>query len=253
MDEHNHCGTRRLTVTHLSQTASTNDWLLKRDTPDDTIEAVFADCQTAGRGQGGHTWLSREADNLLMSVGFVPRLAPGVPQYALLEAMALAVRDAIRACVARPQAVIKWPNDIYLDGHKVSGTLAEFRFRGSKMAKCVIGVGVNIRQHRFPDLPTRPASLCHFAAEPPSPEELLHRILDIFLPRLDEAESGSPHIHADYCAGQYPGPGLHTYRDNCGTFRAEVAGITTDGHLTLRTADGQMRAYAVGDVALGEL
>jgi BirA family biotin operon repressor/biotin-[acetyl-CoA-carboxylase] ligase len=101
---------------------------------------VTADEQTAGRGRQGRTWLAAPGDALLMSV-VVREPTPMLPL-----ATAVAVAEACDA-LAPVSARIKWPNDIWLDGRKVSGILVEGR---PQEGWAVLGVGVNVRTREFP-------------------------------------------------------------------------------------------------------
>lgn len=121
-------GTPRL---HLRETSSTNDRareLATAGAPHGTL--VTAETQSAGRGRHGRRWSAPPGRALLMSV--VLR-----EPYALLP-LAAAVAVA-RAC--GPEAQVKWPNDVQLEGRKVSGILAESR---PQEGWAVLGIGINV-------------------------------------------------------------------------------------------------------------
>ncbi len=99
-------------------------------------EAILALAQTAGRGQYGRVWLSRPGAGLLLSVRLDP--PPELRRPALLTALvAVAVAEAVASLVGA-SPVVKWPNDLLLDGRKVCGILIEQR------AALVAGVGLNL-------------------------------------------------------------------------------------------------------------
>jgi len=98
---------------------------------------VTADEQTAGRGRQGRTWLAAPGDALLMSV-----VLRGVDPILPLAA-AVAVAETAGA-----DARIKWPNDVWLDGRKVSGILLEGR---PQEGWAVLGIGLNVRTREFPE------------------------------------------------------------------------------------------------------
>src|SRR6201989_3427740 len=129
-------GTPRL---HLRATTSTNDRaraLAAARAPHGTL--VTAGEQTAGRGRQGRTWSAPPGRALLMS------LVLRAPDRMLPLAAAVAVAEA-----AGPEAAIKWPNDVLLDGRKVAGILAEAR---PQDGWAVLGVGLNVAV-RIEDLP----------------------------------------------------------------------------------------------------
>lgn len=78
-------------IYHFDTTTSTNDDA--RDLKYHDGDIIWADFQTAGRGQRGHTWESRAGENLTFSVLLEPHFLPVTEQFMLLEAVALALRD----------------------------------------------------------------------------------------------------------------------------------------------------------------
>jgi BirA family biotin operon repressor/biotin-[acetyl-CoA-carboxylase] ligase len=124
---------------HLRETSSTNDRareLAAAGAPHGTL--VTAAAQSAGRGRQGRTWSAPPGHALLMSL--VLRGAhPLLPL-----AAAVGVSEAVG-----PEARIKWPNDVLLDGRKLAGILAEGR---PQAGWAVLGIGVNVAV-RVEDLP----------------------------------------------------------------------------------------------------
>ncbi len=117
---------------HLRLTDSTNDRardLALAGAPHGTL--VTAEEQSAGRGRQGRRWSAPAGQALLMSV--VLRGAPS-PLLPLVAAVAVAE-------VCGPDARIKWPNDVLIDGRKVAGILAEGR---PQEGWAVLGIGLNV-------------------------------------------------------------------------------------------------------------
>src|SRR4051794_40939281 len=121
-------GTPRL---HLREIGSTSDRareLALAGAPHGAL--VTAAAQTAGRGRQGRTWTTQPGDALAMSL--ILRSAP--PLLPLVAAVA-----AAETC--GNDALIKWPNDVLVDGRKVAGILAEGR---PHEGWTVLGIGINI-------------------------------------------------------------------------------------------------------------
>ena len=128
-----------------AEVESTNDlaWevLGSGEAPDGAV--VVADVQSRGRGRAGHSWHTAPGRGLALSVALhqgCDRRQLGV--LPLLAGLALA--RGLETLGAR--AELKWPNDLLLDGRKVSGILVESRRTSEGGDAAVIGVGVNVAQ-----------------------------------------------------------------------------------------------------------
>jgi BirA family biotin operon repressor/biotin-[acetyl-CoA-carboxylase] ligase len=105
---------------------------------------VFAEEQTAGRGQRGNRWESASHLGLWCSVFLRPRLA-------LAESARLTIwaAQAAAATVAREtglEPVIKTPNDIYVAGRKIAGVLVDTRNQRDRIGAAIVGIGINVNQ-----------------------------------------------------------------------------------------------------------
>ena len=136
-------GTR---VIHLRNTTSTMD--VARTLVGDTDEletldgtVVLADQQTRGRGRFGRRWDSSHGEDILASVILCPRLAITGE---LTTMAALAAAMTVDELTTR-RSVIKWPNDVLVDGKKICGVIAESATTGSSFVG-VIGIGLNVNR-----------------------------------------------------------------------------------------------------------
>ena len=124
---------------------------------------VVADHQTEGRGRRGRRWTAPPGAALLFSTV----LRPGIPVARWPEiplAAGCAVAEALEE-VSGVAAILKWPNDVLVDGRKVSGLLAEGIAGASPLV--IVGIGVNVAQGAGdwpPDLATRAGSLAELGA-----------------------------------------------------------------------------------------
>ncbi len=109
-------------------------------------EIVIAESQNHGRGRLGRPWMSPPYLNLYFSVVLRPKLPPmDAPQITLMAAVALA--DAVASFI--PVApVIKWPNDILVQGRKLAGVLTESSGDSSRIEFVILGIGVNLNYPR---------------------------------------------------------------------------------------------------------
>jgi BirA family biotin operon repressor/biotin-[acetyl-CoA-carboxylase] ligase len=136
------------TIHHFASLGSTNDQL-KAMIAAPEFTCVGADEQTAGRGRRARTWHSSPGDGLYMSILFLPRsdASSRLTLTGLLAAVAVA-ETLIERGVAGVD--IKWPNDVLVNGRKISGVLAEAVSAGTESLRLILGVGVNLNHRSFP-------------------------------------------------------------------------------------------------------
>jgi BirA family biotin operon repressor/biotin-[acetyl-CoA-carboxylase] ligase len=145
----------------LEQTGSTNDAILQVATAASNEGLVlFAEHQTAGRGQRGNRWESAAGKGLWFSI----LLRPGIDLASSPQLTAWAA-EAISGTIQSEFSLtptIKLPNDVQLDGRKVGGVLVEMRAQKNAPHLAIAGIGVNVNQSRedFPkELQSRAISL----------------------------------------------------------------------------------------------
>ncbi|MCF2492236.1 biotin--[acetyl-CoA-carboxylase] ligase [Dyadobacter chenhuakuii] len=108
---------------------------------------VITDNQVKGRGQRGTEWVADPGQNLTFSVILTPGFLPVGDQFLLSQTVALGIRAY--AALYVNNAKVKWPNDVHVNGKKVSGVLIENSIQGSRIASSIIGIGANINQAAF--------------------------------------------------------------------------------------------------------
>jgi BirA family biotin operon repressor/biotin-[acetyl-CoA-carboxylase] ligase len=108
--------------------------------PEGTV--VCAESQTKGRGRLGRAWTSPKYKGLYFSIV----LRPSIPlnQLAQLTLMsAVALTEAIED-ISKLKPLIKWPNDILWENHKLAGILTELRAESDQVKFVVVGIGLNV-------------------------------------------------------------------------------------------------------------
>ncbi|NNE06682.1 MAG: biotin--[acetyl-CoA-carboxylase] ligase [Xanthomonadales bacterium] len=127
----------------LGAVDSTNDWLQARAPGSRHARAVVAEQQLAGKGRRGRSWVSPFGRNIYLSLAW--RFELGVAEVACLPLVV-----AIAACEALESAgvagvMIKWPNDLVLNGAKLGGCLVEVQGDAAGPCLAIMGVGINVR------------------------------------------------------------------------------------------------------------
>lgn len=239
----------KIKIIRLDGVDSTNSYLRHYDGEEGSLMTVVtAEWQTAGRGQGGTSWESEAGKNLTLSVKTRPRGLAAARQFALLEAMALATRDALSAYAGDMR--VKWPNDVYWRDMKISGTLSECAVSGGLITSCVSGIGVNVNQRVFRSDAPNPVSLRSILGRDVDREEVLSLLTSNIERYLRMVNDGLyDDIDKMYGEALYRREGSHGYRDAEGEFMAELERVEPDGHLRLRRADGRVSRYAFKEVS----
>lgn len=115
--------------------------------PDGTL--VTADYQTAGKGRRGRGWVSERGTGIWMSLMLRPDIPPSSASMLTLVA-AMAVVKGIKDATGL-DTMIKWPNDIVMNGKKICGILTEMSAEVDKIHYVVIGIGINANIREFPE------------------------------------------------------------------------------------------------------
>lgn len=131
-------------ILHFTEIDSTNLYLLNQTELNNGTVAV-ADFQTAGRGRLTRKWEAPQEDALLFSLLINKNLNFYHPA-AFTFIAALAVLEGMKKIYYDFPAILKWPNDIIINGKKLCGILVESRSAGQELSKVVTGIGVNVNQ-----------------------------------------------------------------------------------------------------------
>lgn len=109
---------------------------------------VVSDRQDGGKGRRGRSWASPSGVGIWMSLILRPEIAPSSASMLTLAA-ALAVREGIREETGL-SPLIKWPNDLVLNGKKICGILTEMSTELMEIQYVITGIGINVNQREFP-------------------------------------------------------------------------------------------------------
>ena len=232
-------------LVYLPRVDSTNTWARDHMNELAPFGAVYTTCQTAGRGRLGRAWQGVEdGGQLCVTVAFAPPLADpsGLP---LLTGLVLAARlEALYGVTCQ----VKWPNDILINGKKLSGTLCEGVPGG-----WLSGTGVNLCQTQsYFDRMNLPHAVSLRTAgaavdEQTDPARLARDIL----------ENGFAPLREEFAARGIA-PFMEEYRTRCINLGRQVwfeggTGIARDiddeGRLVVDTPDGR-RLVFTGDVSV---
>ncbi|UCD90954.1 MAG: biotin--[acetyl-CoA-carboxylase] ligase [Desulfobacterales bacterium] len=133
---------RRSTVHFFDEIPSTMDVardLARKNCPNFTV--VIAGRQTAGRGRMQRFWLSSEG-GLYFTIVLRPPIPP-VLSYRINYAASMVLAKTIRQ-LYNIDAMVKWPNDILVNGKKIAGLLSEMEAESDRITYLNVGLGINV-------------------------------------------------------------------------------------------------------------
>lgn len=150
--------------------------------------------------------------------------------------------EAIDVAAPGLPLLLKWPNDVLLEGSKLAGILLERQ--GDRI---VIGIGVNLAV--APDLPGRRAADLGGRIDPQAFAPLLAGTMSRML-TLWRTSTPQDFARAWLARAHPVGTELSVHGADAEVMHGRFDGIESDGTLRLRVADGSVRAVHAGDVSL---
>ncbi len=223
-----------LVFSHLQTIDSTNAYL-QRMQPEADIRnlVVSTDEQTAGKGMGSNGWESEARKNLTFSLALDMSFMPAERQFLLSEAVPLGIVKVLDSFLSVEKLFIKWPNDIYYDGHKLAGILINSTIKANMMNTSIIGIGLNVNQLNFHDWPTHPISLKQITGKDYELQPLLEQIAESIVAEVERLKKNSPAIEQDYLSRLFRYRTWADYWVGEKTLRLLMTGIDPFGRLLL--------------------
>ncbi len=234
-------------IRFVTETGSTNSDLAAKLRAGEAVpegQWLVTDRQVAGRGRQGRNWFDG-AGNFMGST--VVHCAPRDPSPATLALVAgVAAYEAVAGVLADPSRLrLKWPNDLMLGDAKLAGILLE-----REGDAIIVGMGINLAV--APDLPDR-KTIALTALGPAPDRDLFARALaGAFDRELERWRTYGlePLVRRWESVAHSMGTPLKVHPPGEGVIEGGFAGLTIEGALSLRLADGSVRAIHAGDVML---
>jgi BirA family biotin operon repressor/biotin-[acetyl-CoA-carboxylase] ligase len=245
---------------HLASVGSTNALALEAAQAGAPHGSVWiADEQTAGRGRGGHTWLSTPGDGLYVSILLRPQMTIANALWLSL-ATGLAAQEAI-STVANIQSDIRWPNDLLIGNRKFGGILVETSTTPAQstapamLRHAVIGVGFNLNHQSFPpELTSLATSLRQETGEIWPREPILIAFLRCLNQQISLLEAELSGVHLDssllqrFSAASSWVRGRRVSVYESGGYTGVTNGLDERGFLLVTSDDGATHTVLSGGV-----
>jgi BirA family biotin operon repressor/biotin-[acetyl-CoA-carboxylase] ligase len=165
-------------IIYFNSISSTNSYaknLIKKNAEEGTV--IISDVQTNGRGRKNRNWLSPK-EGLWFSVLLYPKIPAQYAMYVTMAASISVVQAINKLTSLLP--IIKWPNDLLLEGKKICGILTELDAEIDRINYCIVGIGINVNNYLDKELIEKAGSIIDFYNSKISRVELLKLFLYYF-------------------------------------------------------------------------
>ncbi|MEP4890076.1 MAG: bifunctional biotin--[acetyl-CoA-carboxylase] ligase/biotin operon repressor BirA [Aliiglaciecola sp.] len=228
---------------------STNQFIRDMKVTPSNGYVCLAEAQTAGRGRRGRTWVSPYGSSIYMSMFW--SFAGG---YQAINGLSLVIGIAVVNALQKLSvkgAMLKWPNDVYLQDKKLAGILVEVEGQMGAACDCILGIGLNI------DLPTKNleidqpwTDLAQATGMTIDRNELAAALIDELTKALNTFEEHGlkPFIHTWAELDYFYDKPVKLLIGNESVF-GTVKGIADDGALLLEK-DGKLETYHGGEISV---
>ncbi|MBU2950267.1 biotin--[acetyl-CoA-carboxylase] ligase [Tamlana agarivorans] len=241
-----------MSIIKLDATDSTNSYLRELYTNETVADftMVIAKKQTHGRGQMGAKWESQDAKNLTFSVfkdlGGFHLESP----FAISLVVSLALRKALQSFLI-PHLHVKWPNDILSVNKKICGVLIENVIKQQDVTASIIGIGLNVNQIDFEDLP-KASSLKQITGIIYDLDEVACAILDQLKYYFEVLEKGNYEaLKEAYESCLFRKNKPSTFEDAEGLqFSGFIKGVSNIGNLKVLLEDNIVKEFDLKELTL---
>ena len=216
--------------------------------------AFVADQQSAGRGRQGRLWYSPAGRNIYLSVVLWPQVAAAALAPISLVAGLAVARVVDRALAASwgqveppRRAMVKWPNDVFLEGRKVAGVLVEASTGLDGPPLVVVGVGLNVLGDAFPpEIEDTATSLAGAGGRDLERETICAALIGAIVARANDfALQGLTPLLAELRERDF----LRGREVDVAGVSGKAEGFDDHGRLLLRGSGGSLRAVHSGEVS----
>lgn len=241
-----------MNIIKLDAIDSTNSYLkkiiLEKDISDYTI--VTANFQTEGKGQLGYMWESEDSKNLLCSIYKKDLGIKVEDQFVLSMLVSLSIIRTLEK-LNLPKLYIKWPNDIMSDNKKICGILVENMVKQNSIKESVIGIGLNVNQDTFKNLPNA-TSIKKIKGAVFNIDELLNDLVNNIKKQFsDFSQSNIDLIFRQYEDVLYRMNIPSTFKNSEGdVFTGFIKGVNNLGRLKVLLEDNLTKSYSIKDILL---
>ena len=240
-----------MNLVKLDAIDSTNDYLkdLVRKLEVENYTVVTAEHQTKGKGQRGSAWTSEKGKNLIMSMLVRNFANSGAVMFDLNILVSLAVLHALDS-LDIPKLSIKWPNDIMSDDKKIGGILIENSFKSDNTVDSIVGIGLNVNQIEFENLP-QASSLAVITGATFDKEHVLEKIANAIQEHIKSWSINAAQLQKTYTNLLFKKEELMVFQASDNSFfNGTIKGITSIGRLVIEIDKGTLLDFDIKEVKM---
>ena len=238
-------------IIKLDAIDSTNSYLkklLKKESLDD-LTVVISRHQTEGRGRNGNIWVNKPSLNLAFSIYKRFKNFEIDKKFMLNVICSISIYETLKKYNLN-ELTIKWPNDIMAGNKKISGILIENNIRGNIINHSVIGIGININQVEFKNLPSATSIFIETGK--------LNSVETIAIELQNTLEKNFNHFKInEYELINYYNSLLYRKNETSNfsaneirKFRGEIIKVCINGEITIRESNKQLYKYSDNEIKL---
>ena len=230
---------------------STNEFLkgLSNEQELDNFTVVTAENQTKGKGQMGSVWTSEASKNLTMSILVKDFIIDVSQLFTLNIAVSVAVITVLKSYKI-PDLSIKWPNDIMSYNRKIGGILIENTIKSDGTIISVVGLGLNVNQTNFDNLP-KASSLAVICAAKFDKDEILLSICDAIEKNINLYKYNSADLWSNYSTKLYKKGSPMPFSDQKNkNFMGIIEGVSSGGKLQVLLQDDSIAEFDIKEIQM---
>lgn len=238
-------------IIYFDSIGSTNSYAKKEANKLKDGTVILSEEQTTGRGRRGREWSSPKGTGIWMSLVLKPNIPP-TEGVRMTQIAAAAVCKSIRQMTSL-DALIKWPNDIVVNGKKICGILTEMAGELNEIRYIVVGIGINVNTSSFSDeLKNVATSLLIESNSKIDRKKLVVNILENFETLYNAYINGSGFDEALNIVKKYSailGKEIKIVQGNRETI-AKAIDIDREGLLLVEMKDGTRELISSGEISI---
>lgn len=236
----------------LDAISSTNDFLkqLLSQQHVENFTVISARKQTSGKGQMGAVWQAEKGKNITMTILVKDLLTQTGQMFYLNKAVALGIISCLKNHPVKHLS-IKWPNDIMSGHKKIGGILIENIIKSDGEIFSVVGIGLNVNQRDFADLP-QASSLHNLTGSPFDVDQLIQDIIEEIKLKVSQLRT---HQYAEIDEAYH----AHLFKMNVPMpfetvegerFMGIIQRVDEQGKLCLMDEQDELRSFSLKEIKL---